>query len=72
LIVGGRDHPVIEPNREALASLDCETRLSIVPGATHLFEKPGALDEVSPLAGQWFRDHLAPAFVATAHRSPAP
>jgi putative phosphoribosyl transferase len=61
LIVGGRDGPVIEMNREALGQLRCEKRLEIVPGATHLFEEPGALDEVSRLAGQWLRDHLAPA-----------
>jgi putative phosphoribosyl transferase len=61
LIVGGNDEVVIEMNREALMQLRCEKRLEIVPGATHLFEEPGALDEVSRLAGQWLRDHLAPA-----------
>jgi putative phosphoribosyl transferase len=61
LIVGGNDAPVLEMNREALAQLTCVKRLEIVPGATHLFEEPGTLDEVARLAGQWLRDHLAPA-----------
>ena len=59
LIVGGDDTPVIELNRAALAQLRCEKRLVIVPGATHLFEEPGALDEVARLARQWFERHLA-------------
>jgi dienelactone hydrolase len=59
LIVGGRDEPVIEMNREALARLRCEKRLEIVPGATHLFEEPGALEEVARLAAGWFARHLA-------------
>jgi putative phosphoribosyl transferase len=59
LIVGGRDEPVIEMNREALARLCCEKRLEIVPGATHLFEELGALEEVARLAGAWFARHLA-------------
>ena len=59
LIVGGRDEPVIEMNREALARLRCEKRLEIVPGATHLFEEPGALEEVARLAEAWFARHLA-------------
>ena len=57
LIVGGRDEPVIEMNREALAGLRCEKRLEIVPGATHLFEEPGTLDEVARLAAAWFGRH---------------
>jgi pimeloyl-ACP methyl ester carboxylesterase len=61
LIVGGNDHAVIELNREALAQLRCEKRLIIVPGATHLFEEPGALDEVARLAREWFERHLMPA-----------
>ena len=60
LIVGGRDEPVIDMNREALALLRVEKRLEIVPGATHLFEEPGALEEVARLAGNWFALHLAP------------
>jgi dienelactone hydrolase len=59
LIVGGRDEPVIGMNREALAQLRCEKRLEIVPGATHLFEEPGALEEVARLAAGWFARHLA-------------
>jgi dienelactone hydrolase len=59
LIVGGDDMPVIELNRAALAQLRCEKRLVIVPGATHLFEEPGALDEVARLAREWFQQYLA-------------
>jgi dienelactone hydrolase len=59
LIVGGRDEPVIEMNREALARLRCEKRLEIVAGATHLFAEPGALEEVARLAAGWFVRHLA-------------
>jgi putative phosphoribosyl transferase len=57
-IVGGNDLPVIELNRQALAQLRCETRLVIVPGATHLFEEPGALDEVARLAREWFERYF--------------
>jgi dienelactone hydrolase len=53
LIVGGNDEPVIELNREALARLRAPARLEIVPGATHLFEEPGALEEVSRVARDW-------------------
>lgn len=58
LIVGGNDTAVIQMNREALARLRCEKSLEIVKGATHLFEEPGALDEVSRLARDWFADRL--------------
>jgi putative phosphoribosyl transferase len=61
LIVGGRDHAVIEMNREALAELRGEKRLEIVAGATHLFEEPGTLDVVAGLARTWFELYLAPA-----------
>ena len=62
LIVGGNDEPVIEMNRQALAELGClEKKLVIVPGATHLFEEPGTLEEVARLAAEWFVQHLAPA-----------
>lgn len=61
LIVGGDDVPVIELNREAFAQLRCEKQLVIVPGAMHLFEEPGALDEVARLARTWFERHLTPA-----------
>jgi len=60
LIVGGDDEPVIGMNREALAKLKCpEKKLFIVPGATHLFEEPGTLEEVARLAAEWFSRHLA-------------
>jgi pimeloyl-ACP methyl ester carboxylesterase len=58
LIVGGEDTPVIDLNEEALAKLRCDKQLVIVPGATHLFEEPGALDEVAALAREWFLRHL--------------
>jgi pimeloyl-ACP methyl ester carboxylesterase len=58
LIVGGEDVQVIELNRAALVQLRCEKKLVIVPGATHLFEEPGALDEVARLARDWFHRHL--------------
>lgn len=58
LIVGGNDVPVIEMNREALEQLRVEKELEIVPGATHLFEEPGALEEVARLASGWFVRHL--------------
>jgi dienelactone hydrolase len=58
LIVGGEDHPVIEMNQAALAQLRCERRLVIIPGATHLFEEPGALAEVARLAREWFERYL--------------
>jgi putative phosphoribosyl transferase len=58
LVVGGNDAPVIELNRRALAQMQCPRRLEIVPGATHLFEEPGALDEVAGLAQRWFIDHF--------------
>jgi putative phosphoribosyl transferase len=59
LIVGGNDVPVIELNRQAYEQMDCEKALKIVPHATHLFEEPGALEEVSRLARSWFAKHLA-------------
>ena len=61
LIVGGNDVQVIQLNRAALAQLPCEKQLVIVPGTTHLFEEPGALDEVARLARRWFEQHLFPA-----------
>ena len=69
LIVGGNDFPVIELNRAAFAQLRCEKQLVIVPGATHLFEEPNALEEVARLARVWFETHLAPA-QASDHTSP--
>jgi len=58
LIVGGLDYPVIEMNKAALARLRCEKELKIVPGATHLFEEPGTLEQVAKLAGDWFQTQL--------------
>jgi putative phosphoribosyl transferase len=58
LIVGGYDEKVIELNEEAYAQLQCEKELKIVPGATHLFEEPGTLEEVARQAAQWFKKHL--------------
>jgi pimeloyl-ACP methyl ester carboxylesterase len=58
LIVGGNDRQVIDLNREALAQLNCEKQLVIVPGATHLFEEPGALEQVASLAATWLSNRL--------------
>jgi putative phosphoribosyl transferase len=60
LIVGGNDVPVIRMNEEAYASLRCEKEIKIVPNASHLFEEPGALEEVARLAANWFKTHLQP------------
>lgn len=60
LIVGGRDEPVIGMNRQAYDELRVEKRLEIVPGATHLFEEPGALERVASLARDWCLEHLVP------------
>lgn len=59
LIVGGNDEPVIELNREALAELRAPARLEVIPGATHLFEEPGALDEVARHAAAWIETYAA-------------
>jgi len=61
LIVGGNDTPVITMNEEALAQLRVEKQLLIIPGATHLFEERGALEQVARLAGRWFQRYLVPA-----------
>jgi putative phosphoribosyl transferase len=58
LIVGGNDEAVIELNRSAFERLSASKALEIVPGATHLFEEPGTLEEVARLATRWFRQHL--------------
>ncbi|OGO38219.1 MAG: hydrolase [Chloroflexi bacterium RBG_16_57_8] len=58
LIVGGNDYPVIDMNRSALAGLRSEKNLVIVPGATHLFEEPGTLEQVAELARDWFVKYL--------------
>jgi dienelactone hydrolase len=58
LIVGGADPDVLALNRQALRQLRCNKRLEVVPGATHLFEEPGALGSVAQLAAAWFETHL--------------
>ncbi|MGW8974240.1 phosphoribosyltransferase family protein [Streptomyces platensis] len=58
LIVGGNDDVVIDLNQQAEAALRCETRVEIIPGATHLFEEHGALQQVADLARDWFLSHL--------------
>src|SRR6266540_6342033 len=58
LIVGGNDDIVIELNEMARDQMRCEVKLEIVPGATHLFEEPGALEKVARLASDWFADHI--------------
>lgn len=58
LLVGGDDTVVIELNRDAYEKLNCEKKLKIIPGATHLFEEPGTLEEVTRSATQWFLKHL--------------
>jgi len=58
LIVGGQDPVVRQLNERAFAELTCECRLEVVPGATHLFEEPGALERVADLAADWFTTHL--------------
>jgi putative phosphoribosyl transferase len=58
LIVGGLDYPVIDMNREALRHLQLVKHLEIIPGATHLFEEPGSLEEVARLAQEWFTRYL--------------
>jgi putative phosphoribosyl transferase len=59
LIVGGRDDVVLGMNRRAMDRMRCERALEVVPGATHLFEEPGALERVATLAADWFGSHLA-------------
>jgi putative phosphoribosyl transferase len=59
LIVGSLDEEVLELNRTAFRKLTCEKQLIVVPGATHLFEEPGKLDEVAHLASEWFERYLS-------------
>jgi putative phosphoribosyl transferase len=59
LVVGGLDETVLNLNRRAAAVMTCEHDVVVVPGATHLFEEPGALDEVGELAAGWFSQHLS-------------
>ena len=60
LIVGSRDEVVLDLNRQAAAAIPAECRIAVVPGATHLFEEPGALEQVAVLARDFFGDHLTP------------
>jgi putative phosphoribosyl transferase len=60
LIVGGEDYPVIDMNREAMAQLEVEREIEVVPGAGHLFEEPGTLGAVARLAARWFERYLNP------------
>ena len=59
LIVGGQDDVVIELNERARDQMRCKVKLEIIPGATHLFEEPGALEQVAKLASDWFINHIA-------------
>lgn len=59
LIVGGEDKAVLDLNKHAYDTMHCEKRLAVVPGASHLFEEPGALEEVAELAGEWLGHHFA-------------
>ena len=58
LVVGGQDTIVIELNERARNQMRCEVKLEIIPGATHLFEEPGALEQVAKLASDWFINHM--------------
>ncbi len=60
LIVGGRDEMVLELNRQAAAQIPAKCQLAVVAGATHVFEEPGALEQVAALAREWFLDNLTP------------
>jgi len=60
LIVGGADEVVLGLNGQAQEKLTCENRLAVIPDATHLFEEPGALEQVADLAGDWFSRHFTP------------
>jgi dienelactone hydrolase len=68
MIVGSRDAPVIEIQREIAPRLRCEYREAVVPHATHLFEEPGTLDVVAALATEWFEEHLIPRARAAGRR----
>lgn len=64
LLVGSRDEEVLELNRQAASHMRCPHRLSVVPGATHLFEEPGTLETVARQAADWFEQYLPPATAA--------
>jgi dienelactone hydrolase len=71
LIVGACDAPVIQMNREAMAQMQADVKLEIVPGATHLFEEPGTLARVAVLAADWFTEHLDTGATYAHHRNPS-
>ncbi len=71
LIVGGDDPVVLGLNRDAASALRCEHRIEVIPGATHLFEEPGALERVADLASGWFVRHLASAPAGVVGTDPA-
>src|SRR5688572_28396624 len=58
LLVGSADEVVVQLNEQAFAQLQCEKEMRLIPGATHLFEEPGALDQVAEMAALWFMDHM--------------
>jgi pimeloyl-ACP methyl ester carboxylesterase len=68
LIVGERDDVVIQLNEDAMQQMHADVRLEIVPNATHLFEEPGALEEVARLATHWFSRHLNPTWHSQSSR----
>jgi len=59
LIMGGQDEIVINLNQQARNQMRCKVKVKIIPGATHLFEEPGALEQVAKLASDWFINHIA-------------
>ena len=69
LIVGGVDHPVLEWNEHARTLLRGPSRVAVIPGASHLFEEPGALEQVAHLAADWFLKYLA-TFASTRQSAP--
>jgi putative phosphoribosyl transferase len=72
LLVGGRDTPVIALNRDAFAKLRCEKQLRVIPGAGHLFEEPGTIEQVALQAADWFERHFTspPALSTGAEKEP--
>ena len=68
LIVGGRDEQVLELNTQARERMRCRTDLAVVPGASHLFQEPGALERVAALSVAWFAEHLGAAETIRADR----
>lgn len=72
LIVGSLDRPVIAMNQEAYGRLDAEKQLTIIPGASHLFEEPGTLDQVARHGTQWFQSHLVHRPTAGPHGAEEP